>query len=64
MREYAAIDRCADNMFAAVGQQKKVVAAEHARLEAIHLDAVKAEQEADAAWKAADSELAQYRVRP
>lgn len=62
--ECEALNQRADDLFAAVDQQKKVVAAEHARLEAIHLDAVKAEQEADAAWKAADSELAQYPVRP
>lgn len=61
--ECEVIDRRADNMFAAVDQQKKVVAAEHERLEAIRLDAVRAGQEADAAWKAAESELAQYPVR-
>lgn len=59
-----AIDRYVDDMFAAVEQQKKVVAAENARLEAIRLDAVKAEQEANSAWKSAESELAQYPVRP
>lgn len=62
--ECEALDRRADGLFAAADQQKKVVAAEHERLEAIRLDAVKAEQEADAAWQAADSELAQYPVRP
>lgn len=64
LSECAALDRRADGLFAAADQQKKVVAAEHERLEAIRLDAVKAEQEADAAWQAADSELAQYPVRP
>jgi hypothetical protein len=60
--ECEALDRRADDMFAAADQQKKVIAAENARLEAIRLDAVKAEQEADAAWKSAESELAQYPV--
>ena len=64
LSECQALDRRADGLFAAADQQKKVVAAEHERLEAIRLDAVKAEQEADAAWQAADSELAQYPVRP
>ena len=62
--ECQALDRRADGLFAAADQQKKVVAAEHERLEAIRLDAVRAEQEADAAWQAADDELAQYPVRP
>ena len=62
--ECAALDRRADGLFAAADQQVKVVAAEHDRLEAIRLDAVRAEQEADAAWRAADDELAQYPVRP
>ena len=62
--ECRALGRRADGLFAAADQQKKVVAAEHERLEAIRLDAVRAEQEADAAWQAADSELAQYPVRP
>lgn len=62
--ECEALDRRADGLFAAADQQKKVVAAEHERLEAIRLDAVQAEQDADAAWQAADSELAQYPVRP
>ena len=62
--ECEALDRRADGLFNAADQQKKVVAAEHERLEAIRLDAVRAEQEADAAWRAADDELAQYPVRP
>lgn len=62
--ECKALDRRADGLFAAADQQKKVVADLHERLEAIRLDAVKAEQEADSAWQAADSELAQYPVRP
>ena len=62
--ECEALDRRTEGLFAAADQQKKVVAAEHERLEAIRLDAVKAEQEADAAWRAADDELAQYPVRP
>ena len=41
--ECEALDRRADGLFAAADQQKKVVAAEHGRLEAIRLDAVKAE---------------------
>lgn len=62
--ECEALDRRADGLFSAADQQKKVVAAEHERLEAIRLDAVKAEQDADAAWRNADIELAQYPVRP
>ena len=62
--ECQALDRRADGLISAAEQQKKVVAAEHERLEAIRLDAVKAEQEANAAWQAADDELAQYPVRP
>ena len=62
--ECKALDRRVDSLFNAAEQQKKVVAAEHERLETIRLDAVKAEQEADAAWQAADDELAQYPVRP
>lgn len=62
--ECQALDRRAEGMFSAAEWQKNVVAAEYERLEAIRLDAVKAEQEADAAWKAADSELAQYPVHP
>ncbi len=62
--ECEALDRRADGLFAAADHQKKVVAAEHERLEAIRLYAVRAEQEADAAWQAANSELAQYPVRP
>ena len=62
--ECAALDRRADGLFVAADRQVKVVAAEHDRLEAIRLDAVRAEQEADAAWRAADDELAQYPVRP
>ena len=62
--ECRALGRRADGLFAAADQQKKVVAAEHVLLEAIRLDAVKAEQEAVAAWQAADSELAQYPARP
>ena len=64
LSECKALDRRADGLFAAADQQKKVLAAEHERLEAISLDALKAVQEADAAWQAADSELAQYPVRP
>ena len=64
LSECEALDRIADRVLAATDQQKKVVAAEKERLEAFRLDLVKAEQEADAAWKAADSELAQYPVRP
>ena len=62
--ECQALDRRADGLFSAAAQQEKVVAAEHERLEAIRLDAVKAEQEAGAARQSADSELAQYHVRP
>lgn len=62
--ECKALDRRADGLFAAADQQKKVVAAEHERLEAIRLDAVQAEQDANAAWRNADIELAQYPVRP
>ena len=62
--ECRALGRRAAGLFAAADQQKKVVAAEHVLLEAIRLDAVKAEQEAVAAWQAADSELAQYPARP
>ena len=62
--ECESLDRRVDSLFNAADQQKKVVAAEHERLEAIRLDAVRAEQEADAAWRAADDELAQYPVRP
>ena len=62
--ECEALDRRADGLFSAADQQRAVVAAERDRLEAIRLDAVKAEQEADAAWRAADAELAQYPVRP
>lgn len=59
-----ALDKRSDDLFAAVNKQRKFIASENERLEAIHLDAVKAEQEADAAWKAADSELAQYHALP
>ena len=62
--ECEALSSRADALFAAADRQKKVIAAEYERLEALRLDAVKAEQEADAAWQAADSELAQYPVRP
>ena len=62
--ECQALDRRADGLISAAEQQQKVVAAEHERLETIRLDAVKAEQEANAAWQAADDELAQYPVRP
>lgn len=64
LSECEALDRRTDDLFAAADQQKKVVAAEHDRLEAIRLDAVKASQEADEAWRKADDELAQYPVRP
>ena len=50
-----AIDRRADGLFAYADPQKKVVAAEHERLEAIRRDAVRAEHEADAARRAADN---------
>ena len=62
--ECQALDRRADGLISAAEQQEKVVAAEHERLETIRLDAVKAEQEANAAWQAAHGELAQYPVRP
>ncbi len=64
LAECEALDRRADELFAAAEQQKKVVAAEHERLEAIRLEAVKAEQAADAAWRNANIELAQRLVRP
>lgn len=62
LSECEALDSRADDLFAYVDHQKKVVAAENEHLEAIRLDCVKAEQEADAAWRAADYELAQYPV--
>lgn len=62
--ECDALDQRADDLLAAVDKQRKFVAYNKELLDAISLDAVKAEQEADAAWKAADSELAQYPVRP
>lgn len=62
--ECESLDRRADGLFAAADQQKKVVAAEHERLKAIRLDALEAAQKADAAWQAADDELAQYPERP
>ena len=62
--ECEALDRRTEGLFAAAEQQKKVVAAEHERLEAIRLDAVKAEQDADVAWRKADLELTKYPVRP
>ena len=58
--ECVALDRRADSMLAAVRHQEKVVAAEHERLEDIRLAAVKAEQEADAAWYAIECEFEQY----
>ena len=64
LAECEALSRRADGLFAAADRQKKVVAAEHERLEAIRLDAARAVLEADAAWRAADDELAQYPVRP
>lgn len=64
LAECEALDRRADDLFDAADQQKKVVAAEQERLEAIRLEAVRAEHEADDAWRAADVELAQYPVRP
>ena len=62
--ECEALARRADGLLASADLQQKVVAAEHERLEAIRLDAVRAEQEADAAWRAAYWELAQYPMRP
>ena len=58
--ECAALDRRTDSMFTAVHRQEKVVAAEQDRLEAIRLDALKAEREADAAWQAIESEFEHY----
>ena len=65
------LDRRADSLFDAADRQKGVVAsarerleAARERLEAARLAAGFAEQEADAAWRAADAELAQYPVRP
>ena len=62
--ECEALDRRADGLFDNADQQKQVVTAEQRRLEDMRLDALRAEQEADAAWRAADDELAQYPVRP
>ena len=53
--ECEALDKRANDLFAAVDKQRKVVVAENERLEAIHLDALKAEDEAEAAWQAADT---------
>ena len=64
LAECDALDRRADDLFDAADQQKKVVDAAQDRLEAIRLEAVRAEQDADDAWRAADVELAQYPVRP
>lgn len=63
LSECEALDSIADSVLCATNRQKKVVAAEKERLEAFQLDLAEAEQEADAAWEAANSELAQYHVR-
>ena len=63
-KECEALDRATERAFDNADQQKQVVTAEQRRLEDMRLDALRAEQEADAAWRAADDELAQYSVRP
>ena len=63
-KECEALDRATERAFDNADQQKQVVTAEQRRLEDMRLDALRAEQEADAAWRAADDELAQYPVRP
>ena len=62
--ECEALDRRADGLFDNADQQKQVVTAEQRRLEDMRLDALRAEQQANEAWRKADEELAQFSVRP
>ena len=62
--ECRALDRATERAFANADQQKQVVAAESSRLEAMQLDALRIEQQANEAWRKADEELAQFHVRP
>lgn len=62
--ECGALDRRADDLFDAADQQKRFVDAEQERLEAIRLEAFRAGREADDAWRAANTELAQYPCAP
>lgn len=63
-KECEALDRATERAFDSADQQKQVVAAESRRLEAMRLDALRIEQQANEAWRKADEELAQFPVRP
>ena len=58
MRECQALDAKSDKAYAATKNQEKVIEAERARLEDLRLNAAVQEDAANAAWRAADEELA------
>ena len=63
-KECEALDRATERAFDYADQQKQVVAAEQRRWEDLRLDALRTEQQANAAWCKANEELAQFPVRP
>ena len=63
-KECEALDRATERAFANADQQTQVVAAEQRILDDMRLQALRTEQQANAAWRKADEELAQFHVRP
>lgn len=64
LKECEELDRATERAFDNAAKQRQVVAAERRRLEDMRLAALTIEQQANAAWRNADEELAQYPVRP